>query len=191
MHQKCSNYALINLLFGLCRCVWIIDPLVTCPSPHFGASTRLSTLQVLRVRERTPTLYPFIIFTFGLVVESIKELVGASTKHEHHLVEFCPHDTLRFFGFRLHVTNYSGVKKTTNDSDWGWSCDPFTNKHFFNKNYPRSFGFCFLSKNMSSSSERFSMSIISKTFETSLGVKTLLIIVLTIWGQVGVVPMLG
>jgi uncharacterized protein YehS (DUF1456 family) len=23
--QKCSNYALTNLLFGLCRFVWIID----------------------------------------------------------------------------------------------------------------------------------------------------------------------
>jgi hypothetical protein len=32
MHQKCSNYALTNLLFDLCRSMWIIDPLVTCPS---------------------------------------------------------------------------------------------------------------------------------------------------------------
>jgi len=37
MHQKCSNYAPTNLLFGLCRFTWIIDLLVTCPNPHFGA----------------------------------------------------------------------------------------------------------------------------------------------------------
>jgi len=28
MHQKCSNYALTNLLFGLCMSMWIIDLLV-------------------------------------------------------------------------------------------------------------------------------------------------------------------
>jgi hypothetical protein len=33
VHQKCSNHALTNLLFGLCRFVWIIDMLVTQPSP--------------------------------------------------------------------------------------------------------------------------------------------------------------
>jgi hypothetical protein len=34
VHQKCSNSTLTNLLFGLCKFVWIINPLVTCPSPH-------------------------------------------------------------------------------------------------------------------------------------------------------------
>ncbi len=34
VHQKCSNYALTNLLFGLCKFVWIIDPLFTRPNPH-------------------------------------------------------------------------------------------------------------------------------------------------------------
>jgi hypothetical protein len=34
MHQKCFNYALTNLLLGLCTSIWIIDLLVTCPSPH-------------------------------------------------------------------------------------------------------------------------------------------------------------
>jgi hypothetical protein len=31
---KCSDYALTNLLFGLCRSIWIIDPLVTHHNPH-------------------------------------------------------------------------------------------------------------------------------------------------------------
>jgi hypothetical protein len=33
MHQKCSNYALTNLLFCLCKSVWIIDPFIICPTP--------------------------------------------------------------------------------------------------------------------------------------------------------------
>jgi hypothetical protein len=37
-----------------------------------------STPKVLRDKERTPTLYPSIVFTFGLVVESIKEFWGVS-----------------------------------------------------------------------------------------------------------------
>jgi hypothetical protein len=38
VHQKCSIYALINLLFYLCRSVWIIGPLVIRLSCHLGAS---------------------------------------------------------------------------------------------------------------------------------------------------------
>jgi hypothetical protein len=34
---------------------------------------------VLRVRERTPTPFPSVVFTFRLAVESTKELGGAST----------------------------------------------------------------------------------------------------------------
>jgi hypothetical protein len=30
---KCSNYSLTNLLFGLCRPVWVIESLVNLPSP--------------------------------------------------------------------------------------------------------------------------------------------------------------
>jgi hypothetical protein len=33
VHQKCSNYALINLLFGLCKLVWIIEKLVIRLNP--------------------------------------------------------------------------------------------------------------------------------------------------------------
>jgi hypothetical protein len=32
VHQKCFDYALTNLLFSLCRSVWIIESLVACPS---------------------------------------------------------------------------------------------------------------------------------------------------------------
>jgi len=78
MHQKCSNYALTNLLSGLSKSVWIIDPLVTCPNPHPGIPTHSSTPEILRTKECTSTHYPSTIFTFGLIVEFIKEFGGVS-----------------------------------------------------------------------------------------------------------------
>ncbi len=39
MHQKCSNYALTNLLFSLCRSIWIIDLLATRCNPYPRALT--------------------------------------------------------------------------------------------------------------------------------------------------------
>jgi hypothetical protein len=75
---KCSNYALTNLLFGFCRSVWVIELLVNLPSPHPKALAHPSTPKVLRARECAPTPSLFDVFTFGLVVESIKEPRGAS-----------------------------------------------------------------------------------------------------------------
>jgi hypothetical protein len=75
VHQKCSSYALTNLLFSLCRSMWVIELLVNLPSPHLGAATRPFTLEVLWTSEHAPTP-PFAIFTFGLVVESIQESGG-------------------------------------------------------------------------------------------------------------------
>jgi hypothetical protein len=77
MHQKCSNYALTNL-FSLCKSMWITDLFVILPSPYPEALTRPSTPKVLRARERAPILSPFVVFTFGLVVESIREFGVAS-----------------------------------------------------------------------------------------------------------------
>ncbi len=50
------------------------------PSPYPKALACPSTPKVLQVKERTQTHFPSIVFTFGLVVESIKELGGASIK---------------------------------------------------------------------------------------------------------------
>jgi hypothetical protein len=58
MHQKCFNYALTNLLLGLCRSVWIVDPLVIHLNPHLEALACPSTPEVLN----TPIPYPFTIF---------------------------------------------------------------------------------------------------------------------------------
>jgi hypothetical protein len=51
MHKKCSNYVLINLLFGLCKSVWVIDLLVNLPSPHCGTPTCPFTLEMLWAEE--------------------------------------------------------------------------------------------------------------------------------------------
>ncbi len=75
---KCSNYALTKLLFSLCKSVWVINLLLNLLSPHPKAPTHPSTLEVLWTRERTLTPFLFIVFIFGLALESIKELTGAS-----------------------------------------------------------------------------------------------------------------
>jgi hypothetical protein len=41
MHQRCSNYALTNLLFGLCRSVWVIGCFQYSLSPSRSSSTPL------------------------------------------------------------------------------------------------------------------------------------------------------
>ncbi len=64
MHQKCSNYALTNLLFGLCRSMWVIEVFVTLHSLHFGTLARPSTPKMGWVKEHGPTPYPFVVFTF-------------------------------------------------------------------------------------------------------------------------------
>jgi hypothetical protein len=48
--------------------------IVNLLSPHPVALTRPSISEVLQIKERTPTLSPSDVFTFGLAVESIKEL---------------------------------------------------------------------------------------------------------------------
>jgi hypothetical protein len=80
MRQKCSSYALINLLFGLCRSVLVTEFLVNLFSPHPGAPARPSIPEVLRAREHAPTPFPFVVFTFGLVVSPSRSFGGASLK---------------------------------------------------------------------------------------------------------------
>jgi hypothetical protein len=78
MRQKCSKYTLTNLLFSLCRSVWVIELLVNLLSPHLGVPTHPSTPKVLQAKERPPIPSPSIVFTLGLVVESTKESRGVS-----------------------------------------------------------------------------------------------------------------
>ncbi len=78
MHQKCFSYAVTNLLFGLCKAVWIIKLIVNHHSPHPRALTHPYPQNVVGQGAR-PTLSPFVVFIFEFLVGSIKELRGAST----------------------------------------------------------------------------------------------------------------
>jgi len=66
---KNSPTTLTNLLFSLCKYVWIIDPLVICLSLH-RAPTHPFTPKVLQVKEYTPTPFFSIVFNFEFTFES-------------------------------------------------------------------------------------------------------------------------
>jgi hypothetical protein len=48
--------------------------LVNLPSPHPTALACPFTSEVLQIKECAPTPFPSDVFTFGLIVESVKEL---------------------------------------------------------------------------------------------------------------------
>ncbi len=74
VHQKCSNYALTNLLFGLCKFVRVIDLLITLPNPYPRAPTGTSTLEVMRAKEHTPTLHSSVMFTLDSHLNLLRSL---------------------------------------------------------------------------------------------------------------------
>jgi hypothetical protein len=105
VHQMCSNYALTNLLYGLCRSIWIIDPVVIHPSSHPGILTHPFYFEMLWIREHTPTRFSSVVSTFKLAFEFFKECGGASL----HMIRIIfvlvyslnflfqiPHSTLHF-----------------------------------------------------------------------------------------------
>jgi hypothetical protein len=76
VHRKCSNYALTNLLFGLCRFVWVIDLFLTCPNSH-PIAVPLYPWSAMNWGAYLNSL-SFQCFHLGFVVEFIKELGGTS-----------------------------------------------------------------------------------------------------------------
>ncbi len=81
VHQKCSNYALTNLLFGLCRFVWIIDLLIILPSPYPKAPARPFIPNVLRAREHTPTFHSSVVFTLDSHLSLLTNLGACQLFH--------------------------------------------------------------------------------------------------------------
>jgi len=77
VHQKCSNYALTNLLFGLCNSMWIIDLLVIFPNPYLRSPTHPFTLEMLWVKEYPNSSF-FHCVCHGFTFEFIKKLGSAS-----------------------------------------------------------------------------------------------------------------
>jgi hypothetical protein len=84
--------------------MWVIELFVDLPSFHLGAPTRRSTPEMLRIRERVPIHSPSIVSTFGFVVESIKELKGASHEDYFYSIIITPIITYWFIKHFLHLT---------------------------------------------------------------------------------------
>jgi hypothetical protein len=84
---KCSNYALTNLLFGLCRSVWMIELRINLLSPIPKLKHAPLPLKCYKLKS-VPQLCLLLLFTFGLVIESIKELGGASPTLKHITLPF-------------------------------------------------------------------------------------------------------
>ncbi len=68
-----------QLVFGLCRFVWVIDLLLIFFSPDPGAPACPSTPKMLWTKEGAPTPYPYDVYTFKFAIESTKEFGGASS----------------------------------------------------------------------------------------------------------------
>jgi len=69
---KCSNYALTNLLFGLCRSVWVIEVFVNLLSSISKLQHLPLVMKCCELKSALQLLLP--LFTFGLTVEFIKDL---------------------------------------------------------------------------------------------------------------------
>jgi hypothetical protein len=78
VHQECYNYTLTNLVFGLCKFVWIVDLLVIIYSLYPIATTHPSYPKMLQVGEHIPIFFSFIVFTFRLTFESYEGFGGVS-----------------------------------------------------------------------------------------------------------------
>ncbi len=74
VHQKCLSYELMNLLFGLCRSVWVIDLLITLLNPYLEAPTHPFTPKVLRAREHSWTPHSSIVFTLDSHLSLLRSL---------------------------------------------------------------------------------------------------------------------
>jgi hypothetical protein len=81
---KCSNYALTNLLFGLCKSTWVSKLLVNLHNPIPKLQYALSTPKVLWIKECALIPSPSVVFTFGLTIESIKEL---GVRHKTYILQ--------------------------------------------------------------------------------------------------------
>jgi len=58
---------------------------VNLPHPHLGTLTHPSTPEVLQAKERASTPSPSVVVTFGLIIESIKELRVALNNPLNHV----------------------------------------------------------------------------------------------------------
>jgi hypothetical protein len=139
-----------NLLIGLCKSMWIINPLITYPSPHPRTLAHPFTPKVLRVKEQTLIIFSSVAFIFGFAFESFKQCEGASVivllvhvlqvvveknyRSLQLILVLCLHVTLQLiWWWSLGV--YFGTNATTNHPEhhlwmvlvlFGWFLQPST-----------------------------------------------------------------
>jgi hypothetical protein len=79
MHQKCFDHALTNLFFGLCRFVWIINPLVIHLIPILELQ-RIFLLSKCCELRSIPKLLLLLLFSFLDLHLSLSKSVGVCHK---------------------------------------------------------------------------------------------------------------
>jgi len=85
VHKKCFNYALINLLFGLCILIWIIDLLVNLCNPHPKAPTRPFCPKSVMNEGTYSNSFFFRCFHFRIHIWVFQGLWGASLKSKQKI----------------------------------------------------------------------------------------------------------
>ncbi len=83
--RKWCNYGLTNLLFGLGTSMWVSDVLVNLTNIILEFQHTFLPPKWCEPRSTPQLFFPFVIFTFGLAIESIKEFGGVSQMHCLHL----------------------------------------------------------------------------------------------------------
>jgi len=106
VHQKCSNYALTNLLFGLCRSMWIIDLLVILFSPYPEALAHPSTFEVPQTRKCTLIFHSSAMFTLDSHL-SLLRILGVCQTWSLTNVALVPNLVIQTHIWRSHIVGYS------------------------------------------------------------------------------------
>jgi hypothetical protein len=78
VHQRCSNCTLTNLLFNLCRSMWVIHLLVNLPSLHPRAPTHPSTPKCCELGNAPQLIFLPLSSSLDSQLSQSKELGGAS-----------------------------------------------------------------------------------------------------------------
>jgi hypothetical protein len=79
VHQECYNYTLTNLVFGLCKLVWIVDLLVIIYSFYPITPTHPSYPKMLQVGEHIPTFFFFHCFHLRIHIWVLRGVWGCVT----------------------------------------------------------------------------------------------------------------
>jgi hypothetical protein len=85
--KKCSNYTLTNLLFGFCRFVWIIEPLVAHPNPILELQHAFLPLKCCELKSAPQLLLLSLSSPLDLQLNPLRNLGGC---HQLCLLQIHP-----------------------------------------------------------------------------------------------------